>query len=257
MKIKFLGAAGCVTGSSYVLTSDGGKSILVDFGVFQGSEELEKKNFEPVGYDLSLLTAVVLTHAHLDHCGRLPLLFTHGFKGNIWMTPPTRDLAEITLYDSAKIAKEQESKALFDHNLAVQTILKFETIDYRTPKRIGDFTVTFRDAGHILGAASLEIIDNTANGKIKKIVFSGDLGNTPEDLEKETEFIDNSDAVVVESTYGDRLHPKSEPEDAILAEIKEIEKTNGALLIPTFSIDRTQEILHIINHFKNDGLVKA
>jgi metallo-beta-lactamase family protein len=206
VKIKFLGAAGTVTGSSYVLTSGSGESILIDLGMFQGLPELEKSNYEPFNYDVSLLTSAVLTHAHLDHSGRLPILVSHGFKGNIWMTPPTSDLTEISLYDTAKIEKEDRRQVLFDHNLAVQTVLKFETVDYRIPKQIGDFTVTFRDAGHILGSASLEITDGNPDSEIKKIVFSGDLGNTPEDLEQETELIDSADAVVMESTYGDRLH---------------------------------------------------
>jgi metallo-beta-lactamase family protein len=256
MKIKFLGAAGTVTGSSYVLTSGSGESILIDLGMFQGLPELEKSNYEPFNYDVSLLTAAVLTHAHLDHSGRLPILMSHGFKGNIWMTPPTRDLTEISLYDTAKIEKEDRRQVLFDHNLAVQTVLKFETVDYRIPKQIGDFTVTFRDAGHILGSASLEITDGSPDSEIKKIVFSGDLGNTPEDLEQETELIDSADAVVMESTYGDRLHSKSNPVEIVQSEINTIENSGGALLIPTFSLDRTQELLHMIMHLKKKGKIK-
>ena len=256
MKIKFLGAAGMVTGSSYVLTSGSGQSVLIDFGMFQGSPELEKLNYEPVDCDLSKLSAVFLTHAHLDHCGRLPLLLSHGFKGNIWMTPPTRDLVEITLYDSAKIAKEGNHPILYTHELAVQTVLKFETVEYGAEKQVGSFTVTFRDAGHILGASSLEIVDRDADSEIKKIVFSGDLGNSPEILEKPTELIDKADAVVVESTYGDRLHPRGNPVDTVLSEINAVEASGGALLVPTFSLDRTQELLHMIMHLKKEGKVR-
>ena len=165
-------------------------------------------------------------------------------------------MAEITLYDSAKIAKEDGSRALYDHNLAVQTVLKFETADYGVAKQIGDFTITFRDAGHILGSSSLEIVDNRSDGEMKKIVFSGDLGNTPEPLEKETEMINEADAVVMESTYGDRLHPKSNPIETVQSEINEIEKSGGTLLIPTFSLDRTQEMLHMIMHLKKEGKIK-
>jgi metallo-beta-lactamase family protein len=257
MKIRFLGAAGMVTGSSYLLTSGSGRSILIDLGMFQGTAETDKLNYEPFDCDCTNLSGAVLTHAHLDHCGRLPLLVSHGFKGNIWMTPPTRDLTEITLYDSAKIAKENDKPILFDHNLAVHTVLKFETTDYRIPKQIGDFTVTFRDAGHILGSASLEIIDNKPDSKIKKIVFSGDLGNSPEELERETELIDSADAVVIESTYGDRLHPKENPVEIVQSEINAIEESGGALLVPTFSLDRTQELLHMIMHLKKEGKVKS
>ena len=257
MKIKFLGASGEVTGSSYILTSGSGRSIIVDLGMFQGVSELEKLNYEPIDYDLSQLSGAVLTHAHLDHSGRLPLLLSHGYKGNIWMTPPTRDLTEISLYDTAKIEKENGRQILYNHGLAVQTILKFETIDYRIPKQVGDFIVTFRDAGHILGSASLEIVDQNPDSEFKKIVFSGDLGNTPEPLELPTELIDNADLVVMESTYGDRLHPKSNPIDDIMKAINIIENSGGTLLVPTFSLDRTQELLHIIMHLKKDGKIKA
>jgi metallo-beta-lactamase family protein len=258
MKIKFLGAAGVVTGSSYVLTSGSGKSILIDFGMFQGLPEVEQLNYEPVSFDLGSLSATILTHAHLDHSGRLPLLLSHGFKGNIWMTPPTRDLTELALYDEAKVAKENRAgqRVLFDHTLAVQTVLKFETLDYRISKQIGDFTITFRDAGHILGSASIEITDNNPESEIRKVVFSGDLGNSPEDLERATELIDNADAVVMESTYGDRLHPKTNPVDSITSEINAIENSGGTLLVPTFSLDRTQELLHIIMHLKREGKVR-
>jgi len=256
MKIKFLGAAGTVTGSSYVLTSGSGKSILIDLGMFQGPPEIDKLNYEPYDYDPSLLTGAILTHAHLDHCGRLPIITSRGFKGNIWMTPATRDLTELSLFDSAKIARDDGKQFLYDANLVTQTIVNFRTVEYRTPIKVGDFTVIFRDAGHILGSASLEITDENPDSEIKKIVFSGDLGNTPEPLEMATEMIDSADAVVTESTYGDRLHPEGNPVDSVQKEINTIEKTGGTLLIPSFSLDRTQELLHIIMHLKKEGKVK-
>ena len=255
MKVKFLGAAGTVTGSSYVLTSGSGQSILIDLGMFQGPHEIDKLNYEPYDFDVSNLSGAVLTHAHLDHSGRLPILYSHGYRGNIWMTPPTRDLTEISLYDSAKVAKEGARPALYDHNLAVQTILKFETVEYRIPKQVSDFTVMFRDAGHILGAASLEITDTHPDSEIKKIIFSGDLGNSPEPLEQKTELIDTGDAVVMESTYGDRLHPKENPVEKVQSEINTVEKSGGALLVPTFSLDRSQEMLHMIMHLKKEGKI--
>jgi len=255
MKIKFLGAAGTVTGSSYVLTSGSGRSILIDLGMFQGPPEVNKLNYEPYDYDPSLLSGAILTHAHLDHCGRLPIIMPRGFKGDIWMTPATRDLTELSLFDSAKIAKDDQKEFLYDSAMVTQTITRFRPVEYHIPSQVGDFTVTFRDAGHILGSASLEIVDNKPNTEIKKIVFSGDLGNTPEPLEAATELIDSSDAVVMESTYGDRLHPTGNPIDSIQSEINTIEKTGGVLLIPSFSLDRTQELLHIIMHLKKEGKV--
>ena len=257
MKIKFIGAVGTVTGSCYVLTSESGQSILVDLGMFQGIPSIDRLNYEPFDYECSRLTGAVLTHAHLDHSGRLPILLPRGFRGNIWMTPATANLTEISLLDSAKIAKNDEKKILYDKGLAIKTIARFKTANYRTPTQIGDFTITMRDAGHILGSASLEIEDKQADSEFRKIVFSGDLGNTPEDLLAETELIEGSDVVVMESTYGDSIHPKSDPADAVQLEIKAIEGAGGTLLIPAFSLDRTQELLHMIMHLKKTGKIKA
>lgn len=256
MRIKFLGAAGTVTGSSYVLTSHAGQSIMVDLGMFQGTEEIEELNFKKYDYDTSQLIGAVLTHAHLDHCGRLPLLLKGGFRGNIWMTPPTAEMAEISLYDSAKIAKQDKARALYDANLVERTVNRFLTVDYGKTINIGNFTVTFRDAGHILGSSSIEIIDKSNVREMTKVVFSGDLGNTPEYLVAPTETIDSADVVVMESTYGDKMHPDENPEDIIQAEINAVEETGATLLIPAFSMERTQELLHIIKHLKADEKIE-
>lgn len=252
MKIKFLGASGTVTGSSYVLTTDSGQSILIDLGLFQGIEEVEQLNYEPFDYDCSQLSGAILTHAHLDHCGRLPILLPRGFKGTIWMTAPTRDLTELSLLDSAKIAQEDDKKYLYDRTLALKTFKHFGTKKYREPFTIGEFTVTLRDAGHILGSASLEVSDGE-----QKIVFSGDLGNSPEALVCETEMIDSADMVVMESTYGDRLHPREDPAHKVQEEINIVEKSGGTLLIPAFSLERTQELAHMIRHLKIGGKIAA
>jgi metallo-beta-lactamase family protein len=255
MKLKVLGAAGTVTGSSYVLTSQSGQSILIDLGMFQGPSEIERLNYERYDFDCRQLIGALLTHAHLDHCGRLPILFSHGFTGTIWMTPATRDFVEISLFDSAKIAKKDKKKILYDKTLVEQTLEHIQTIGYGKPIQIGDFQITFRDAGHLLGAAILVIEDTKNTSSIRKIVFSGDLGNTPEDLLHDTEKIDSADAVVMESTYGDRLHPKLDPVDALQAEINSVEASGGALLIPSFALEKTQELLHMIKHLKQEGKV--
>ena len=258
MKIKFLGAAsGVVTGSSYVLTSDSGKSILIDLGMFQGVSAVDKLNYEPYDYDVSQLSGAILTHAHLDHCGRLPIIMPRGFTGDVWMTPPTKDLTELSLFDTAKIAKNSGKPFLFDDELVSKTISKFKTVDYHNTFEIGDFKVTMYDAGHILGSASLEIEDINQSSEIKKIIFSGDLGNSPEPLEKITETIKEADAVVMESTYGDRLHPNEKAEDKVQEEINAIEATSGTLLIPAFSLERTQELLHMIMHMKQSNKIKS
>lgn len=255
MKVKFLGASGTVTGSSYILTSGSGQSILIDLGMFQGPPEIEKLNYEPYDFDTSKLIGAVLTHAHLDHCGRIPIIMKGGFKGNIYMTPPTADLAELSLLDTAKIAKEDKSKILFNSKEVMDTVHQFVTMEYKKEIHIGSFIVTFRDAGHILGAASLEVVDKNPDSEIKKIVFSGDLGNTPAFLEQETDFITSSDAVIMETTYGDRLHPEENPVDALQSEINAVEINGGTLLIPSFSLDRAQELLHMIMHLKKEGKV--
>ena len=256
MKIKFLGAAGTVTGSSYILTSGGGTSILIDLGMFQGPAEIDKLNYEPYDYDTSTLAGAVLTHAHLDHCGRLPIIMKGGFKGNIYMTPPTRDLTELSLLDSAKIAKEDKSKILYTTADVLGLIKQFVTVEYHKEIHIGDFIVTFYDAGHILGSASLEIVDKNPDSDIRKIIFSADIGNYPAYLEDATEFIKSGDAVVIETTYGDRLHPAESPLEALLSEINAVEINGGTLLIPSFSLDRAQELLHMILHFKKEGKIQ-
>lgn len=256
MKIKFLGAAGTVTGSSYLLTSGSGKSILIDLGMFQGTHDVDRLNYEKFECDAAKLSGVVLTHAHLDHCGRLPILLKGGLTAPIWMTSPTADLTELSLLDSAKIAKEDEKRVLYDKELAEQTIMRFKREHYRVPFAVGDFTVTMRDAGHILGAASPEVVDNNPDSEVKKIVFSGDLGNSPDELLHEIETISSADVVVMESTYGDRLHPKENPMEVVAREINEVEAIGGTLLIPAFSLQRTQVLMHMIMHIKKSGKVR-
>lgn len=255
MKIKFLGAAGTVTGSSYILTSGNGTSILIDLGMFQGPSEVDKLNYLPYDYDVSTLSGAILTHAHLDHCGRLPIIMNKGFKGSIYMTPPTRDLTELSLLDSAKIAKEDKAQVLYTTADVINLVKQFVTVEYHKEIHIGDFVVTFYDAGHILGSASLEIVDKNPSSDIRKIIFSADIGNYPAYLEDATEFIKSGDAVVIETTYGDRLHPKDSPIDALQSEINAVEVNGGTLLIPSFSLDRAQELLHMIMHLKKEGKV--
>ncbi len=257
MQIKFLGAAGTVTGSCYALTSDSGQSILIDCGLFQGTTDIEKHNFEPLEFDVSQAQALVLTHAHLDHCGRLPTLLKQGFQKPVWMTPATRDITEISLYDAAKInAQDHPEHPLYEENDVTEILSLAKTIEYDQQFAIGDFLVTFRDAGHILGSAMLEIIDQSAKTEMKKVIFSGDLGNTPQDLIQPTAIIDSGDIVVMESTYGDRLHPVEDAAQIVQSEINSIEQSGGTLLIPAFSIERSQELLHMFVHLKKMGKIK-
>src|SRR5438034_2880323 len=151
MKITFLGAAGTVTGSCYLVTSDSGKSILIDFGMFQGSEDISKLNYEPPGFDVSKLSGVFLTHAHLDHCGRLPLLVTKGYEGKVYMTEPTKMLTELVLLDAAAVALENREHAPLYSDTNVHLFVSHsEAVAYDAQLHIENFTVTFRNAGHIL-----------------------------------------------------------------------------------------------------------
>lgn len=254
-KIGFYGASGEVTGSSYVVTNADDSKFLIDFGMFQGPKEVVDLNYQPLPFKPANITAVFLTHAHLDHCGRLPLLVFNGFNGKIYMTAPTRALVEIILNDSAKIAMESTDYApLYGMEEVEKVMQMIEIVSYEKEFSVGNSSIIYHDAGHILGSSSIEIHDR---GDDKRMVFSGDLGNSPEDIVRPTTYIDAADYVVVESTYGDKSHPKEDVSEIIKEEINAIEQNSGVLLIPAFSLERTQELLHRIHHLKKDGLVKA
>lgn len=251
MKLKFLGASGTVTGSCYFLSSDN-TGVMVDCGMFQGIKEVDELNSKKPAIDFGKLDAIVLTHAHLDHCGRLPLLLKYGFKGVVYMNEPTKALAEIVLLDSAKIAREDSTETLYEEDEVFAFLKKVVLVDYHKPFNIGDFEVVMYDAGHILGSTSL-LFKETKTGK--KVLFSGDLGNTPEPLLMPTEIVDEADAVVMESTYGDEKHPVGEEKDVIAEIVAEAEHVGGVVLIPSFSIQRAQELLYLFDGLKKDGKV--
>ncbi len=225
--------------------------------MFQGDKEMAKRNFEPLAFNAAGLQAVFLTHAHLDHCGRLPLLIYGGFKGKIYMTAPTRRFVEIILEDSARIAeKDQVNTPLYTNEEVLKVLKMIELVKYDEEVTTGSFKAVFKDAGHILGSSSIVLTDVSGDNP-ESIVFSGDLGNTPQPLVKPTQYIDQADYVVMETTYGDSKHPKEDPLQLIQDEINAVEKSGGTLLIPAFAIERTQEVLHAIHHLKDEGRVKA
>lgn len=252
MKIKFLGASGMVTGSCYRLT-DGKTNILVDFGMFQGKPEDEGWNSIEPQADLSHLTGVVITHAHLDHSGRLPILVKYGFRGPVFMTEATRALVELVLHDSAKLAKEEAKVVLYTEEDVIQILKQIQLVELEKEFTVGGFKVRLIDAGHILGSASA-VIEETATGK--KVVFSGDLGNTPEPLLQPTEWVGQADYAVMESTYGDKLHEPRDEMNDLAKIVQKAEKVGGAVIIPTFSIERAQELLFIFDQLKKKELVK-
>jgi len=248
MKISFHGACREVTGSCILIESEETK-FLVDCGMFQGAEH--EKNSEDFSFDPKDIDFILLTHAHLDHCGRLPKLYMDGFRGRIYSTAPTRDLAEIILLDALKVSREEGVP--FVAPLCVEgdifSMMKFFTcLDYGEEKKINDSVrLRIRDAGHILGSAIFEVWLKEGE-KEKKLVFSGDLGNPPAPIIKDPEYMSGADVVFVESTYGDRLHESKEKGKEVLKrKIEEIVEKQGVLMIPVFALERTQELLYTLN----------
>lgn len=239
-----------MTGSNYLLEINGQKGpvkILIDCGLHQGGYYVEKENFEPLPYNAREIKAVFVTHSHLDHIGRIPKLYKNGFRGEVYSTVPTKDFAKILLEDSERIllkaAARENQKPLYDLNDIEAVDRIWKTADYRKQLDFGDFKVTFYDAGHILGSAFILI---EAEGK--KIVFSGDLGNSTPSLMKPTDKIPDADYCLMESTYGDRLHHDDKSrEDSLEDVIEDTVKNGGTLMIPAFAMERTQELLSLLN----------
>ncbi len=255
MKIAFFGATGQVTGSNTLLEI-GSKRILVDCGLFQGSMEQEGLNWNAFAYDPATIDAVVVTHAHLDHCGRLAKLVKDGFSGPIFATEPTRDLVGLQLIDAVDVIGEHAAAAgremLFHTSDIVQTVAKFVPLPYNREHPLFEgATVTLKDAGHILGAATV-----TIRAENKTVVFSGDLGNLGVPILNHPTTISGADYLVLESTYGDRLHPhaRNRRED-LKAALLETYTAKGVLLIPAFALERTQEILFEINALVEQKLI--
>ncbi|HQP52400.1 MAG TPA: MBL fold metallo-hydrolase, partial [Syntrophorhabdaceae bacterium] len=271
MKIRFLGAARVVTGSCYHLITDG-LQILVDCGMYQG-KNADEVNRQPFQFDPGQIDVLLLTHAHLDHSGLLPKLVADGFKGDIVATAGTAELVEIMLLDSAHIqerdaewmtkksfraGKDQIYQPLYTEEDAkgvmpfVKKVNYMETLQLKSGVRY-----RFIDAGHILGSGSLEIWLNNGDEE-KKIVFSGDIGKNDNPIINDPQHIDNANYVVVESTYGNRLHRGIEESiEEMVQAIKNTFKKGGNVLIPAFSVGRTQDILYILNRLvKQDRLPK-
>ncbi|MBI1960779.1 MAG: MBL fold metallo-hydrolase [Candidatus Liptonbacteria bacterium] len=254
MKLTFFGGAKEVTGANYLLET-GGTRILIDCGVRQGGRFAERENFEKFPYDPAAITGVCVTHAHIDHTGRLPSLLRAGFTGTVYSTPPTKDFAEHLLLDSEHIMSREAEDLGVPPPYTAEDIIVLMThwhkIPYRKEFTVGPFTVEFRNAGHILGSASIRV---TADGKT--IVFSGDLGNMPPPFIAPTEDVGNADYALIESAYGDRVHEdeaarKNKLEDVI----EETASAGGALMIPAFALERTQDILFILNELVENGRV--
>ncbi len=267
MKITPLGAAGTVTGSMYLFETDSGHRFIVEAGMFQGREE--ELNYEELPFNPAEIEYVIVSHVHLDHIGRLPLLVKRGFNGHIISTPANRDLASIMLMDAAHVQEEEYQhqlkrgarrgeippEPLYDIEDVILTMAKFDkTVNYEGRFYLyDDVVVTFRDAGHILGSSFLEM---EIEGK--KVVFSGDLGNKGKPIVRDPEYpsLENPDLVMIESTYGNRDHKSIEESVEELKEaIVSTLKRGGNVLIPSFALERAQDILFYIREFKEEGAI--
>jgi metallo-beta-lactamase family protein len=260
--IHFLGANKQVTGSRYCLEAGDGK-ILVDCGLFQ-ERDYRERNWSPSPVDVTELDAVVLTHVHIDHCGLLPRLVAEGFQGPIYMTRPSKDLLGMMLRDTARIQKEDAAykirrhkkashkpprpvKPLYTEEDVERTLPLASGVDYGEQVSLGDdLSVTFHDAGHILGSSMLEIKAGSQGDAIT-IVFSGDIGLENKPIVRDPTFFQQADFVVMESTYGDRNHaPAGNVEDELAAIILRTVDRGGNVVIPTFAVERAQELMYYL-----------
>ena len=261
MKIAFHGAARAVTGSKHLITLSNNTQILLDCGMFQGMGDVTEKLNSYFGFEPKSITYMVLSHAHIDHVGLLPRLVAEGFEGKIFSTPGTMDLARILLLDSAKIQEQDADYAqrknrgseveepLYTEQDVIKTLSQFKVVDYNEDFEIDPrITLRFTDAGHILGSAAvhLNIIDE---GKETRITFSGDVGRYGDLLLNNPQTFRQADYILLESTYGDTLHKDLEPIENMLLDI--INDTcnvrKGKVIIPAFSVGRTQELLYALN----------
>ena len=277
MELQFLGGARTVTGSCFYLNT-GKLKILVECGAFQGSRDIEKLNYEDFPFDASEIDYLFLTHAHYDHVGRTPLLVKRGFKGKIFCTAPTKELARIIFFDSARLQKEdkarsnrrkgeggwegseyEQSEPLFTEEDVEETLKLFETYPYSESVTLSeDLEFRLRDAGHILGSAMVELWVKNENNRMRKFVFSGDIGQLGQRIIRDPEYIREADYVCMEATYGNRLHKnKDETMVEFLGILKEAKRTKANVIIPTFAIERTQELLYELNLFYGKKIIEG
>ena len=264
--LRFLGGVGTVTGSKYLLTVDG-RRVLLDCGLFQGLKDLRLRNWQAPPFDPSSLDAVVLSHAHLDHSGYLPLLVRRGFRGPILCTPGTADLLPILLLDAAHLQEEEAERAnRYGYSKHKPALPLYTTADAEVALRqraarpygerfpvIAGLSALFRRAGHILGSATVEL---EIGGKPIRLVFSGDLGRWKRPILRDPERVREADILLVESTYGDRTHAP-DPASALAAVVRDAVARGGALIVPAFAVGRTQELIWTLRQLEESGAIPS
>ena len=267
MRIHFLGATRTTTGSMYLFEVNQ-QRILLECGLFQGKREDSIERNRQFPFDARRIDAVVLSHAHIDHCGNLPNLCRQGYSGNIYCTFATRDLAAIMLEDSAEIQRADAEyvsrvrakkhlppvEPLYSASDAEQAVRQFVSVNYDRPMAVADgVTVTFRDAGHILGSAQV-ILDVREGERRFRYLFSGDIGRGGDDILRDPQPVEEVDYLQIESTYGDRLHsPKVDATEHVGRLVREAIERRGKVIIPAFSVGRTQQIVYTLNQLTEAG----
>ena len=259
MNIQFIGATGTVTGSKYLLTS-GTQKILVDCGLFQGLKQLRLRNWAYLPFKASEIKCVLLTHAHIDHSGYIPLLVKQGFRGKIYCSPGTAELCKILLPDSGYLQEEDARFAnkhqfskhtpalpLYTQKDAENALKYFHPIDFRHTYTIDDLSYTFLPAGHILGASLIKVSDRRV-----KVLFSGDLGRPHDLIMNPPTLVDETDYLVMESTYGNRVHSTRDPKEELEEVINRTAHRGGVTIIPSFAVGRAQTVLYLIYLLKQE-----
>ncbi|MGB9709896.1 MAG: MBL fold metallo-hydrolase RNA specificity domain-containing protein [Thermodesulfovibrio sp.] len=251
MKIQFFGATKTVTGSCFLLKAEN-HSILIDCGLFQ-EDEKEYLNYEPFTFNPKKIDLMILTHAHLDHSALIPKLVREGLRCKIITTPATKDLLEIMLFDALKVQKnENYKKPLYDEENIYRALKQIETLPYQRTLKFNEIQITLFDAGHILGAATVQL---NINGK--KVVFSGDIGRSGYPILRDPETPEEADWLVLESTYGNRVHKSlDESINELVQAIKDTFQKGGNVIIPAFAVGRTQDLLYILNKTVRQGLLQ-